>query len=128
MVEKRIKGFANVIDAVGAAFVINRAAFFLDANDSQIHAVEVRESVLAAVDINGLAQGLLAWTKNLAETFFRNRFKEGSNVHNFGYWLLAISLWLTGTMPIAKGQKPKADYLYNFCQFLYSRSFHGALW
>lgn len=93
VVEKRIKGFSNRVHAISAAFIVDRAAFFLDTDDGQIHTFEVWEIVLVAVDINGLAQGFLTRTKSLAETLIRNRVKENADVHSF--WLMAYDygLW-----------------------------------
>ena len=81
VVEKRIKGFPDIVHAIGAAFVVDRTAFFLDADYGQIHAFEVGELVLIAIDVNRLAQGLFARTVGLAETLLGYRLKENADVH-----------------------------------------------
>ena len=81
VVEKRIEGFPDEIHTIGAAFVVDRAAFFLDTEKSQIHAFEVGEIILIAIDSDGFALGLLAWTEGLAETLLSNGFKEKADVH-----------------------------------------------
>jgi hypothetical protein len=81
MVEKRIEGFSDVVHAIGAAFVVDRTAFLLDADDGQIHAFEVRKCLLVAIDVDALAQGLLSWTIDRAETLLSDGFKEDADVH-----------------------------------------------
>ena len=94
VVEKRVKGFPDVVHAIGAAFVVDRTAFFLDADDGQIHTFEVGECLLVAVDAYALAQGLLTWTVGRTETLFSDGLKEDADVHFF--WLMAYDYgpWL----------------------------------
>ena len=91
MVKKLVECLADIVHAIGTAFVVDRTTFFLDADNGQIHTFEVRESVLAAVDIDALAQGLLAWTVGLAETLLSNRLKENADVHSFGLWPMTMA-------------------------------------
>ena len=89
---------ADIVHAISATFVVDRTTFFLDTDNGQIHAFEVRESVLVAVDINALAQGLLAWTIDRAETLLSDRLKEDADVHfvwlmayDYGQWPMSVS-------------------------------------
>ena len=96
MVEKRVKGFPDVVHAIGAAFVVDRTAFFLDADDGQIHTFEVGECLPVTVDAYALAQGFFARTVGRTETLFSNGLKEKADVHFFGLWpmTMAHGLWL----------------------------------
>ena len=108
MVEKWIKGFSDIVHTIGAAFVVYRTALFLDADDGQIHAFEVGELILVAVDVNRLAQGLLARTVGLAETLLSYRLKENADVHYFGLWpmTMAYGLW---QLPLRRGFTPLVE-------------------
>ena len=98
VVKELVECLADVVHAISAAFVIDRTTFFLDTDDGQIHAFEVRESVLIAENVHSLAQGLLARTLTFSETLFGYRLKENADVHfvwlmayDYGQWPMSVS-------------------------------------
>ena len=81
MVEEGIKGLADMLDAIGASFIVDGTTFFLDTDDGQIHTFEAGKFVLVVINANSFSQGLFARTEVLSETLFGYRLKENADVH-----------------------------------------------
>ena len=73
MVEELVKCFPDVVGAVGAAMVIDRAAFFLDTDEGELKAFQLGEILLIAEDGEGFPEGIFTGADVGGEALVRHR-------------------------------------------------------
>ena len=76
VVEELVEGFADMVGTVGAASVIDAAAFFLDTYQGELEAFQLGEILLVTKDGEGLPEGFLSGSAVIRETFLWNRFQK----------------------------------------------------